>query len=61
MVEIDRRQDPDATDRILRSLPEWFGIEEAIQHYVLSAARLDSFLAVRDGEVVGVALTDRRS
>lgn len=56
--EIERRQDPAAVDRILRSLPGWFGIEEAIRNYVESASRLDSYLAVAGGEVVGVALAD---
>lgn len=58
-LEIERRQDPAAVDRILRSLPGWFGIEEAILNYVDSASRRDSFLAVMRGEVVGVALVDR--
>ncbi len=59
VVEIDRRQDPAAVDRILRSLPDWFAIEEAVVNYVESAWRLDSFLAVIDGEVIGVALVNR--
>ncbi|WP_230010198.1 GNAT family N-acetyltransferase [Microbacterium sp. Bi128] len=58
-LEIERRQDPASVDRILRSLPGWFGIEEAILNYVDSASRRDSFLAVMRGEVVGVALVDR--
>ena len=59
VVEIDRRQDPAAVDRILRSLPDWFAIEEAVVNYVESAWRRDSFLAIIDGEVVGVALVNR--
>lgn len=39
VVEIDRRQDPAAVDRILRSLPDWFAIEEAVVNYVESASR----------------------
>lgn len=58
-IKIERRQDPAAVDRILHSLPDWFGIEEAIGNYVESASRRDSFLAVMDGEVIGVALVDR--
>jgi predicted N-acetyltransferase YhbS len=57
-LEIERRQDPAAVERILRSLPGWFGIEEAILNYVENAARRDSFLAVMGGKVVGVALVD---
>lgn len=58
-VSIDRGQEPSAVDRILRSLPDWLGIEEAINNYVESASKLDSFLAVMDGEAVGVALIER--
>jgi GNAT superfamily N-acetyltransferase len=58
-TRIDRRQDPEAVDRILRSLPAWFGIEEAIQTYVHRAARLPSYLATIGEEVVGVALVER--
>ncbi len=39
--------------RILRALPEWFGIEEATQHYIDSAQTLPTVLAVDDNEVVG--------
>lgn len=56
---IERRHDPDAVDRILRSLPDWFGIEEAILEYVKGAAHLDSFLAVVGGKITGVALVNR--
>lgn len=58
-IEVERRQDAVAVDRILRSLPEWFGIEEAIQNYVADASRQDSFVAVVDGFTVGVALVKR--
>ncbi|ALE07740.1 hypothetical protein AL755_10700 [Arthrobacter sp. ERGS1:01] len=57
--EIQQRQDPGAVDRILRSLPEWFGVEEAIEGYVASASRHESFLAVVDDTTVGVALVMR--
>ncbi len=33
-VRIERRQDAAATRRILESLPEWFGIPEANEHYI---------------------------
>ncbi|MFI2564612.1 GNAT family N-acetyltransferase [Paenarthrobacter sp. NPDC018779] len=58
-LEIERRRDPDAVDRILRSLPSWFGFEDAILNYVDCASRRDSYLAVLHAEVVGVALVDR--
>jgi GNAT superfamily N-acetyltransferase len=58
-MEIQRRQDPGAVDRILRSLPEWFGVEEAIEGYTASASRQESFLAVVNDVTVGVALLMR--
>lgn len=57
--DVQVRADPLGVERILRSLPEWFGIEEAIQNYVAMASRLESHLAVRDGRTVGVALVER--
>ena len=38
---------------ILRSLPDWFGIEEATQHYVEQTETLPTFTAYRDGDAVG--------
>jgi GNAT superfamily N-acetyltransferase len=38
---------------ILRSLPDWFGIEEAIVHYVAEIEKLPTFLACTGGEVTG--------
>lgn len=58
-IDIERRADPPAVDCILRSLPNWFGIEEAIKNYVEQASVLDSYLAVESDQVVGVALVDR--
>lgn len=58
-IDIEQRADPSAVDRILRALPAWFGIEEAIASYVAQASVLDSYLAVDSGHVVGVALVDR--
>jgi GNAT superfamily N-acetyltransferase len=39
------QQDPQAVDRLLRSLPEWFGIESSITGYVEAAAHLPTYLA----------------
>ena len=57
---VERRSDPRAADRILRSLPTWFGIDDAVASYVEKAAVLDSYVS-RDsgGSVVGVALFER--
>ena len=38
---------------ILRSLPAWFGIEQATAHYIEDTDRLPTWLARLDGEVVG--------
>lgn len=47
-------------DRLLRSLPEWFGIEEAILDYVEAARRLPTYLAWPPaGAAVGVLLAAR--
>lgn len=52
---------PASVDRLLRSLPEWFGIESAIQHYVESAHHLPTYLAwpAQGDEPVGVLLVTR--
>jgi ribosomal protein S18 acetylase RimI-like enzyme len=38
-----------ACEPILRSLPDWFGIEEAIVHYVAEIERLPTFLSLDAG------------
>jgi GNAT superfamily N-acetyltransferase len=43
-------------DRLLRALPEWFGIEPAIVEYVRSAAELPTYCARQVADVVGVLL-----
>ena len=58
-LQIEQRRDPAAVEAILRSLPQWFGDEQAIRNYVDAARRLDSFLAMDAGTVVGVALVER--
>ncbi len=40
-------------ESVLRALPDWFGIEEAIQHYVREIEALPTLLAVREGSVLG--------
>jgi ribosomal protein S18 acetylase RimI-like enzyme len=42
-------QEPAEVERLLRSLPEWFGIESAIGGYVGSARHLPTYLAWPDG------------
>ncbi len=40
--------DPGTVERLLRSLPDWFGIESSIIGYIESAGRLPTYLAWRD-------------
>lgn len=40
-------------ERILRALPDWFGIEEAVREYVTQARTQPTFVATLDGEGVG--------
>ncbi len=44
---------------ILRDLPEWFGIEDAITSYVEHAGQQPSYLATQGEQVVGVVLVAR--
>ncbi len=47
---------PDEVERLLRDLPEWFGIEHSMLSYVDAARTLPSTFAVRGSEVVGVCV-----
>lgn len=59
-VRIEKRQDPDSVERLLRSLPAWFGIEESLEEYVADARTKPTYLAVTpSGDVVGCLLTTR--
>ncbi len=40
-------------ERILRSLPDWFGIEESLRRYVADLAELEASVAVVSGEIAG--------
>lgn len=55
MIEISEAQFGQASvcEPILRLLPEWFGIEEAILHYVHEIDTLPTFLARNQQQVVG--------
>src|SRR5215831_5756193 len=39
------QQAPQTVERLLRSLPDWFGVESSIIDYVASAAKLPTYLA----------------
>lgn len=43
-------QAPETVDRLLRSLPDWFGIESSIAEYVIKARELPTYLAWPSGE-----------
>ncbi|MBN1922528.1 MAG: GNAT family N-acetyltransferase, partial [Anaerolineae bacterium] len=40
-------------ESVLRALPDWFGIEGAVQHYVREIEALPTLLAVREGSILG--------
>lgn len=46
--------DSGVCESILRALPDWFGIEEALVQYVRDVAELPTFTAYQDGEAVGL-------
>ncbi|MEY2935081.1 MAG: hypothetical protein RL033_5830 [Pseudomonadota bacterium] len=46
-------------ERVLRALPQWFGIESATLGYIQSAAHLPAFVAYDAGTPVGLALFQR--
>ncbi len=56
-------QDPATVDRLLRSLPDWFGIESSIVEYVQAARELATYLAwpraASGGPPAGVLLAAR--
>jgi ribosomal protein S18 acetylase RimI-like enzyme len=47
------RAEEDVCEEILRSLPDWFGIEEAIVQYRQDIASMDSYVAEVDGHIAG--------
>jgi len=59
-VEVRRGQRvPSEVESLLRSLPDWFGIEEALLGYVADARTNDTYTAVMDGKVVGALIAKR--
>jgi N-acetylglutamate synthase-like GNAT family acetyltransferase len=40
-------------ERVLRTLPRWFGIEQALLEYAQNTARLPTFVAKVEGRIVG--------
>jgi GNAT superfamily N-acetyltransferase len=63
-VEIDvvtGQQWPEAVGRLLRELPEWFGIEASVLNYIEAARTCSTVAALRDDVVVGVCLVQRHT
>ena len=59
-MELSAGPRPDVVDRLLRALPDWFGIESSIVEYVDAARRLPTILAHgEEGEAVGVLLYEK--
>jgi GNAT superfamily N-acetyltransferase len=54
-------QVPDDVERILRGLPEWFGIESSLLDYVEEARVLPTVVARAGSDVVGVCLVRRHT
>ena len=57
------QNDPASVERLLKLLPDWFGIEESVNQYVRDAANKPTYLA-RDstsGSVVGALLMTRHT
>lgn len=52
--------DPQTAERLLRLLPDWFGIESSTQEYIEDARHLPTYLAAPDGQPpVGLLLLRR--
>lgn len=56
-IHIKVIKDPDmkskVTETILRTLPEWFGIEEAIQNYILGVRNQTFYALLYKNEIIG--------
>jgi GNAT superfamily N-acetyltransferase len=46
--------DPARVEEILRALPGWFGIEDALLNYVDQSKTLPAFVALMDDKMVGI-------
>jgi ribosomal protein S18 acetylase RimI-like enzyme len=61
-IELARGSDHIAAcERILRNLPGWFGIEDAIVEYVAQVGELPTFVALREQETIGFLTIERHS
>jgi ribosomal protein S18 acetylase RimI-like enzyme len=61
-IEIRRNiRDADRVEELLRHLPGWFEIEEAILDFVEQSHTLPSYAATVRGEIVGIGLVKRHT
>ena len=51
----------DVCEEIMRSIPEWFGIDEAIVQYRHDLEGMETFMADRDGKAVGFLTLNRHN
>jgi GNAT superfamily N-acetyltransferase len=51
----------DAAERVLRALPEWFGLEEPVRAYVEAAGNLPTLIASTGGVDVGFLTLKRQT
>jgi GNAT superfamily N-acetyltransferase len=58
---VSGRQWPEEVERLLRGLPEWFGIEQALLDYVEHARTLPTTVALDRGEVVAACVVRRHN
>lgn len=53
LMKFYEKGDPSITENILRSLPDWFGIEQAIVAYINKSKELPMIVAYRDNSPIG--------
>jgi GNAT superfamily N-acetyltransferase len=58
---VGHQRDPAAVERLLRALPDWFGIAESVTEYVAAAGRLPTYFGYLDdsSEPVGALVVAR--
>jgi XTP/dITP diphosphohydrolase len=64
LIAIGQPATPDKSpicERILRALPDWFGIETALMQFVREAAHLPMLVAMEDGATIGFLTLRRHS
>jgi ribosomal protein S18 acetylase RimI-like enzyme len=58
---LDAAERSQACERILGALPDWFGIESAVRHYVAEVAHLETLAVVDSAEPVGFVSLKRHT